>query len=72
MVEERRKNGRLFQEMMGNHPDILIQQEIGESSWFGFSLVIRPGSRLERKCLLARLNELGLESTAVYLREKYH
>lgn len=61
MVEERRKNGKLLQQTLGKHPDILIQQEIGESSWFGFSLVIRPGSKLTRKQLLARLNELSFE-----------
>lgn len=61
MVEERRRNGRLLQEMLGNHPDILIQREIGKSSWFGFSLVIRPGSKLTRKQLLAKLTDLGFE-----------
>ena len=61
MVEERRKNGRLLQAALGNHPGIIIQREIGESSWFGFSLVIRPGSPLTRKALVAKLNELGFE-----------
>ncbi len=61
MVEERRKNGKSLQETLAGHPDILIQQEIGESSWFGFSLVIRPGSKLTRKSLVARLNDLGFE-----------
>ena len=61
IVEERRKNGKLLQQTLGNHPDIFIQQEIGESSWFGFSLVIRPGSELIRKHLLTRLSELGFE-----------
>lgn len=61
MVVERRKNGRLLQQTLGKHPEIIIQQEIGESSWFGFSLVIRPGSTLTRKQLLAQLNELGFE-----------
>jgi len=61
MVEERRKNGKLLQAAMANHPDIIIQQEIGESSWFGFSLVIRPGSKLTRKELVVKLNELGFE-----------
>ena len=61
IVEERRKNGKLLQQTLGNHPDIIIQQEIGESSWFGFSLVIRPGSKLTRKQLLTKLNELGFE-----------
>lgn len=61
LIEERRKNGRLLQAVLANHPDIIIQQEIGESSWFGFSLVIRPGSKLTRKALVAKLNELGFE-----------
>ena len=61
LIEERRKNGRLLQVAMANHPDIIIQQEIGESSWFGFSLVIRPGSKLTRKALVVKLNELGFE-----------
>jgi CDP-4-dehydro-6-deoxyglucose reductase, E1 len=61
MVEERRKNGKLLQQAMANHSDIIIQREIGESSWFGFSLVIRPGSKLTRKALVAKLNELGFE-----------
>lgn len=61
MVEERRKNGKLLQARLEEHPDLLIQEEIGESSWFGFSLVIRPGSRWTRKMLTARLNDLGFE-----------
>jgi CDP-4-dehydro-6-deoxyglucose reductase, E1 len=61
MVEERRKNGKLLQAALVDHPDILIQKEIGESSWFGFSLVIRPGSKLTRKALVAKLNELEFE-----------
>ena len=61
MVEERRKNGNLLHKILGNHPDIIIQREIGESSWFGFSLVIRPGSKLTRKELAVQLNELGFQ-----------
>jgi len=60
-IRERRKNGDLFRSVLRDHPDILIQTEIGESSWFGFSMVIRPGSDLTRKELLKRLNELGFE-----------
>lgn len=61
LIEERRKNGKLLQAAMANHPDLIIQKEIGESSWFGFSLVIRPNSKLTRKALVAKLNELGFE-----------
>jgi CDP-6-deoxy-D-xylo-4-hexulose-3-dehydrase len=61
LIEERRKNGKLLQAAMSNHPDIIIQQEIGVSSWFGFSLVIRPDSSLTRRALVIKLNELGFE-----------
>lgn len=61
LIEERRKNGKLLQATLSDHPDLIIQQEIGESSWFGFSLVIRPGSQLTRKALVIKLNELGFE-----------
>ena len=61
LLEERRKNGRLLQDILSNHPDILIQQEIGQSSWFGFSMVIRPGRSLTRPQLLKKLNALGFE-----------
>jgi CDP-4-dehydro-6-deoxyglucose reductase, E1 len=60
-IEERRKNGRLFQQVMTDHPDVLIQQELGDSSWFGFSMVVRPGSKVSRGMLLAKLQELGFE-----------
>lgn len=61
MVEERRKNGALIQKILGSHPEIMVQREIGNSSWFGFSLVIRPGSKLTRKDLVAKLNQLGFQ-----------
>ena len=61
LISARRENGRLFQVALANHPDIIIQQEIGESSWFGFSLAIRPNSKLTRKALVQQLNELGFE-----------
>lgn len=61
LVEERRKNGKLLQGVMKNHPDLMIQKEIGASSWFGFSLVIRPGSKMTRPQLIEKLNQAGFE-----------
>jgi CDP-6-deoxy-D-xylo-4-hexulose-3-dehydrase len=61
LIAERRKNGKLLQEILGQHSDLIIQQEIGESSWFGFSLVVKPGSFLNRKSLLQKLDALGFE-----------
>lgn len=61
LIGERRRNGAAFQRALGAHPELLIQRELGESSWFGFSLVIRPGSALTRAQLVARLVALGFE-----------
>lgn len=61
LIEERRKNGEFLKQALSNHPKILIQQEIGESSWFGFSLVLRPGCGVNRKQLLEKLQKLGFE-----------
>jgi len=61
LISERRKNAALFQSVMKDHPNLIIQKEIGESSWFGFSLVIRPGANLTRDELVTKLNTLGFE-----------
>lgn len=61
LIAERRKNGALFQARMADHQLLMIQQEVGASSWFGFSLVIRPGQTMTRKELVSRLVELGFE-----------
>ncbi|SDS34799.1 CDP-6-deoxy-D-xylo-4-hexulose-3-dehydrase [Pseudomonas asplenii] len=61
IIDERRKNGALLQNVLKDHPDVLIQREIGASSWFGFSLVIRPGSKLTRKVLVSKLTAFGFE-----------
>ena len=61
MITERRKNAAMLQTVMRDHPKVLIQQEIGASSWFGFSLVIRPGVSLTLDELLIKLNALGFE-----------
>lgn len=65
LISLRRVNGTYFQEAMSNHPELLIQREIGASSWFGFSLVIRPGASLTREVLLKRLGDLGFESRPI-------
>ena len=61
LIRGRRSNGAYFQDVMGNNRQFLIQQEIGESSWFGFSLVIRPELELDRKAVVKKLTESGFE-----------
>lgn len=61
LIAERRKNGALMQKTLENHSDLFIQSEIGQSSWFGFSLIIKPGSVWTRKDLVKNLTDLGFE-----------
>jgi CDP-6-deoxy-D-xylo-4-hexulose-3-dehydrase len=61
LIAERRKNAAMLQAVMQDHPKVLIQKETGLSSWFGFSLVIRPGISLTRDELLLKLNAIGFE-----------
>ena len=46
---------------MEKYDDILTQKEIGLSSWFGFSMVIKPGSSRNREDLIQNLNKEGFE-----------
>ena len=39
-IKQRRKNAKVFYKLFKNDNRFIIQQEIGESSWFGFSLII--------------------------------
>lgn len=60
-IEKRRENALLFQDAMNSHPDLIIQKEIGKSSWFGFSIIIRKKSSFTRKELIDRLDAYGIE-----------
>ena len=61
LIKGRRANGALVQQRLANHPKFMIQREIGEASWFGFSLVIRPDTGLNRADLVKDLVEAGFE-----------
>jgi CDP-4-dehydro-6-deoxyglucose reductase, E1 len=56
-VSQRRKNAKLFVELFQNHPDFMIQKDISNSSWFGFSLIIKPTSNLIRKDVIKLLQD---------------
>lgn len=60
-IENRRENAKLFVELFKNHKDFIIQKEIGNSSWFGFSLIIRPESGLNRKNVVRKLMDNNIE-----------
>jgi len=61
LIKGRRSNAVLFQNKLGNHDKFMIQSEIGESSWFGFSLVLRENLGLTRVVFVKKLIEAGFE-----------
>ena len=61
LIRGRRSNGKLVQQKLGDHPRFMIQQEIGHSSWFGFSLVMRDPAAGSRQQLVKELVENGFE-----------
>lgn len=61
LIDGRRINGKLVQSRLTNHPNFMIQKEIGHSSWFGFSLIIRPETGLKRSDFVKALIASGFE-----------
>lgn len=64
-VDERRKNAKQFQGIFHGHEHVSIQKETGESSWFGFAMVLQGKMRGKRKELVAALTEAEIESRPI-------
>jgi CDP-6-deoxy-D-xylo-4-hexulose-3-dehydrase len=60
-IDVRRRNAETFVELFKNDKDLIIQKEIGQSSWFGFSFVVREGSQVNRLKLIDYLTKAGVE-----------
>jgi CDP-6-deoxy-D-xylo-4-hexulose-3-dehydrase len=45
----RRRNAEHFRERFGSDERFILQRETGESSWFSFTMIVRPGSGLTRR-----------------------
>jgi len=60
-LEQRRKNAELFVSLFNDNPTFYIQEEIGNSSWFGFSLIIKPNANVDRLAIVKKLEENGID-----------
>lgn len=58
---QRKKNAKMFLEKMQKYDYIYTQKEIGFSSWFGFSIVLKPGFNINREQIIKILNKKGFE-----------
>jgi CDP-6-deoxy-D-xylo-4-hexulose-3-dehydrase len=61
IVKGRRKNAVTFKKYFSKNNFLLIQSEVGESSWFGFSLIIKQNSLFNIYDLRKVLDQLGFE-----------
>jgi CDP-6-deoxy-D-xylo-4-hexulose-3-dehydrase len=60
-IEERRRNARTFLELIAQYPQVRPQRETGESSWFGFAMIVDPAAGVERRTILDALGAAGVE-----------
>lgn len=60
-IKTRRDNAKLFESLFADHPFIEIQKETGNSSWFGFSLILKENAPYSRAELVKKLVENGIE-----------
>ena len=60
-LKQRRENSKLFLSFFSDHSDFFVQKDIDNSSWFGFSLIIKPSSKLTREYVVNKLNESGVD-----------
>ena len=57
----RRQNAKRFKSIFKDHPYLQIQTETSNSSWFGFSLVLRDDSPISRSELVHELTKANVE-----------
>lgn len=60
-VKNRQDNGDYFVKLFGNHRYIQIQKQTEQSSWFGFSLVIKENAPFTRRELVQKFQHRGIE-----------
>jgi len=60
IIQGRRKNHGRFAEVMARFPEVRIQREVGESSWFGFSLILDGSVQGQRARLVETLEKYSI------------
>jgi CDP-6-deoxy-D-xylo-4-hexulose-3-dehydrase len=64
-IAARRENASTFKTLLAGIEGLRMQREIGESSWFGFSLVLEGKLDGKRRQLVAELAATGIESRPI-------
>ena len=60
-ISTRKQNAVFFKSLFENDPHIKIQTEVGVSSWFGFSMILKKQSKIRREDLVNVLEHNNIE-----------
>ena len=61
LIKTRRENADYLKNLFSSQSNVTIQQEIGESSWFGFGIIVKENAPFQREELLRELSAQGIE-----------
>ncbi len=61
IISQRRENARYFREKMKQFKDVRVQKEIGNSSWFGFAVILEGELKGKRDKIVKALDENEIE-----------
>ncbi len=64
-LDWRRKNAKVFVDLFAGRDDVIVQDENGSSSWFGFSFVLDGKLQGKRSAVLAHFAENGIETRPI-------
>ena len=64
-IDNRRENAKFFNELFKSNENIIIQKETGESSWFGFSIVLKNKFLGKRSEVLKKLSNANIETRPI-------
>jgi len=64
-IDNRRENAKFFNELFKSNENIIIQKETGESSWFGFSIVLKNKLIAKRSEVLKKLSNANIETRPI-------
>lgn len=64
-VDRRRRNAEIFKSQLQSFPEYRTQVELGESSWFAFSIVLQGKLKNRRSELIKVLGEAGIETRPI-------
>ena len=65
IIKQRRENAKIFKSLFKDNQNLQLQKEIGKSSWFGFSIILKGKLKNKRPEILKILREKGIETRPI-------